>query len=79
MPEINISLQLKQLIDDILVFDEIIKIEWDGKFVRCIRNTEKQITSPVIHKIAIKMELLKALCNIQQIAPFSIIDHKEST
>lgn len=72
------DLQIKQLVDDILIINEITKIEWDGKLLRCFMDVNKVINcSPVIHKIAEKMELLRILCNIQQIAPFSIIDCKD--
>ncbi len=71
------STQIKQLIDDILQFDEIIKVEWDGKLLRCFRDTNKQITSPILREVAVKMEVLKTICNIQRVSPFAIIDSKE--
>lgn len=71
------TLQIKQLVDNILS-NEVIKVEWDGKLIRCFINMNIVNPTPIVHKVAPQMELLKVLCNIQQIAPFSIIDCKDS-
>lgn len=73
MPEIDTSLQVQQLVNSILIFDEIIKVEWDGRFIRCLRNINKEINRPTIHQVAIKMELLKTLCSLEKVSPFSMI------